>query len=76
MKDNYLEIKKDSEGLRLDKFLLNSFKNLNFIKVQKLIRIGFFKVNNKKKNLTINSNLLMRLIFQNLLGLKNLIKAK
>lgn len=76
MKDNYLEIKKDSEGLRLDKFLLNIFKDLNFIKIQKLIRIGFFKVNSKKKKLIINSKLLIKFIFQNISSLKYQIRVK
>ena len=54
MKDNYIKIKKNSQGLRLDKFLLDSFITHNFAKVQKLIRVGIFKVNCKKKNLIIN----------------------
>ena len=43
-----LNIKKEDLGIRLDKILLKKFNNLSFIKIQKLIRIGFFKVNNRK----------------------------
>ena len=44
----FLDIKKEDIGIRLDKILLKKFKSLSFIKVQKLIRVGFFKVNNRK----------------------------
>ena len=43
-----LYIKKEDIGIRLDKILLKKFNSLSFIKIQKLIRIGFFKVNNRK----------------------------
>ena len=43
-----LYIKKEDIGIRLDKILLKKFSSLSFIKIQKLIRIGFFKVNNRK----------------------------
>ena len=43
-----LDIKKEDIGNRLDKILLKKFKSLSFIKIQKLIRVGFFKVNNRK----------------------------
>ena len=43
-----LSIKKEDIGIRLDKILLKKFNSLSFIKIQKLIRIGFFKVNNRK----------------------------
>ena len=56
MKTDYIEITKDSKDVRLDKYLLNRFKNLNFTNIQKLIRLGYFKVNKKKKNLTISYN--------------------
>ena len=49
MKTNYIEITKDNKDVRLDKYLLSKFKNLNFTSVQKLIRLGYFKVNKKKK---------------------------
>ncbi len=41
-------IKEKYNGERLDKVLLNKFYNLTYIKVQKLIRVGFFKVNKKR----------------------------
>ena len=44
----FLNIKQEDIGIRLDKILLKKFKNLGFIKIQKLIRVGFFKVNNRK----------------------------
>ena len=44
----YLNIEKEDIGTRLDKILSKKFNSLNFIKIQKLIRIGFFKVNNRK----------------------------
>ena len=43
-----LNIKKEDIGIRLDKVLLKKFNSLSFIKIQKLIRVGFFKVNNRK----------------------------
>ena len=43
-----LNIKQEDIGIRLDKILLKKFNSLSFIKIQKLIRIGFFKVNNRK----------------------------
>ena len=44
-----LIVKKENEKERLDKFLLRSFKNISFAKLQKLIRKGYIKVNSKKK---------------------------
>ena len=43
-----LNIKQEDIGIRLDKILLKKFNSLSFIKIQKLIRVGFFKVNNRK----------------------------
>jgi len=53
----FLDIKKEDIGNRLDKVLLKKFKSLNFIKIQKLIRIGFFKVNNRKVKANYKVNL-------------------
>ena len=44
----FLVIKQEDIGIRLDKILLKKFSSLSFIKIQKLIRVGFFKVNNRK----------------------------
>ena len=44
----FLNIKKEDIGSRLDKILLKKFNSLSFVKIQKLIRVGFFKVNNRK----------------------------
>ena len=46
-----LNIEKEDVGSRLDRILLKKFNSLSFIKVQKLIRVGFFRVNNKKLSL-------------------------
>ena len=43
-----LNIKQEDIGIRLDKILLKKFNSLSFTKIQKLIRVGFFKVNNRK----------------------------
>ena len=43
-----LNIKQEDIGSRLDKVLLKKFDSLSFIKIQKLIRVGFFKVNSRK----------------------------
>jgi 23S rRNA pseudouridine955/2504/2580 synthase len=43
-----LNIKQEDIGIRLDKILLKKFNSLSFVKIQKLIRVGFFKVNNRK----------------------------
>ena len=53
----FLEVKKEDIGIRLDKILLKKFNSLSFIKIQKLIRVGFFKVNNRKvkSNYKINA---------------------
>ena len=40
----FLSIKKEDIGIRLDKILLKKFNSLSFIKIQKLIRIGFLKL--------------------------------
>ena len=48
----YLDIKKEDIGIRLDKILLKKFNSLSFIKIQKLIRTGFFKVNITPKGRT------------------------
>ena len=37
-----LNITKEDIGIRLDKILLKKFDSLSFIKIQKLIRTGFF----------------------------------
>ena len=63
MKTNYIEITKDNKDVRLDKYLLSKFKNLNFTSVQKLIRLGYFKVNKKKKNLITSYNYLIKSLF-------------
>ena len=44
----FLNIKKEDIGSRLDKILLKKFNSLSYIKIQKLIRTGFFKVNYRK----------------------------
>ena len=44
----FLDIKQEDIGIRLDKILLKKFNSLSFIKIQKLIRVGFFKVNDRK----------------------------
>ena len=76
MKTDYIEITKDSKDVRLDKYLLNRFKNLNFTNIQKLIRLGYFKVNKKKKNLTISYNYQIRFFFLHLSSQMNIKKDK
>ena len=75
MKKNSLDafnINLDDDGVRLDKILLKKFENLSFIKAQKLIRVGYFKVNLKrvKSNYKVKVHDLIqynkKLILQNL----------
>ena len=40
-----------SEGKRLDQFIKKKFVEISFNNIQKLIRLGKFKVDDKKKNL-------------------------
>ena len=54
MELNYFNIDEENQGNRLDRFLIQKFRTLSYINIQKLIRIGLFKVNKKKKNQTIN----------------------
>ena len=54
-----LNIKKEDIGIRLDKILLKNFNSLSFIKIQKLIRIGFFKVNNRKEVYNTNTTIML-----------------
>ncbi len=73
-KKNHLDafsIEQEDNGIRLDKVLFKKFQNLNFVKVQKLIRVGFFKVNQKrvKSNYRVNSYDLIQ--YNNKLVLEN-----
>ena len=58
-------IKKEDIGIRLDKILLKKFNSLSFVKIQKLIRIGFFKVNNKKVKANYKINLSDKIQYSN-----------
>tara|TARA_Y100000591_G_C21759895_1_gene659545 strand:- start:53 stop:1018 length:966 start_codon:yes stop_codon:yes gene_type:complete len=60
-----LNIKQEDIGIRLDKILLKKFNNLSFIKVQKLIRVGFFKVNNKKVKANYKINVSDKIQYNN-----------
>ena len=60
-----LNIKKEDIGIRLDKILLKKFNSLSFIKVQKLIRVGFFKVNNRKVKANYKVNVSDKIQFSN-----------
>ena len=48
-KQFFLEVEKEDENLRFDKFLQSKINSLSYAKIQKLIRIGYFKVNQEKK---------------------------
>tara|TARA_Y100000589_G_scaffold236516_1_gene223958 strand:- start:801 stop:1766 length:966 start_codon:yes stop_codon:yes gene_type:complete len=60
-----LHIKKEDTGIRLDKILLKKFNSLSFIKIQKLIRIGFFKVNNRKVKSNYKVNEADKIVYSN-----------
>ena len=60
-----LNIKKEDIGIRLDKILLKKFNSLSFIKIQKLIRIGFFKVNNRKVKSNYKVNVADKIEYSN-----------
>lgn len=61
----FLNIKKEDIGIRLDKVLLKKFNSLSFIKIQKLIRIGFFKVNNRKVKSNYKVNVADKIEYSN-----------
>ena len=61
----FLNIKQEDIGIRLDKFLLKKFNNLSFIKIQKLIRVGFFKVNNRKVKANYKVNVSDKIQYSN-----------
>ena len=69
-----LNIKKEDVGIRLDKILLKKFNSLNFIKIQKLIRIGFFKVNNRKVKSNYKINVADKIQYSNKLINENKFK--
>ena len=58
-------IKKEDIGIRLDKAILKKFSSLSFIKIQKLIRIGFFKVNNRKVKSNYKINVADKIQYSN-----------
>ncbi len=60
-----LNITKEDIGIRLDKILLKKFDSLSFIKIQKLIRTGFFKVNNRKVKSNYKINTTDRIQYSN-----------
>ena len=60
-----LNIEKEDIGSRLDRILLKKFNSLSFIKVQKLIRVGFFKVNNKKVKANYKINVSDKIEYSN-----------
>jgi 23S rRNA pseudouridine955/2504/2580 synthase len=60
-----LNVKKEDIGIRLDKILLKKFNSLSFIKIQKLIRIGFFKVNNRRVKSSYKVNVADKIEYNN-----------
>ena len=60
-----ISIKKEDIGIRLDKILLKKFNSLSVIKIQKLIRVGFFKVNNRKVKANYKINLSDKIQYSN-----------
>ena len=59
-KQFFLEVEKEDENQRFDKFLQRKINNLSYVKIQKLIRIGFFRVNLEKKSLAIKLRIVTR----------------
>ena len=43
-----IKVDEEDSGKRLDKFVASYSKKLSFIAIQKLLRIGKIKINNKK----------------------------
>ena len=60
-----LNIKQEDTGSRLDKVLLKKFDSLSFIKIQKLIRVGFFKVNSRKVKANYKVNVSDKIQYSN-----------
>ncbi|MDA9708397.1 RluA family pseudouridine synthase [Alphaproteobacteria bacterium] len=58
-------IKQEDIGSRLDQILLKKFDNLSFIKIQKLIRVGFFKVNSRKVKASYKVNIFDKIQYSN-----------
>jgi len=58
-------IKQEDIGSRLDKILLKKFDSLSFIKIQKLIRVGFFKVNSRKVKANYKVNVSDKIQYSN-----------
>ena len=50
-KEKILIVDAFNEGRRLDQFIKKKFVEISFNNIQKLIRLGKFKVDDKKKNL-------------------------
>ena len=50
-KEKILIVDAFNEGRRLDQFIKKKFVKISFNDIQKLIRLGKFKVDDKKKNL-------------------------
>ena len=50
-KEKILIVDAFNEGRRLDQFIKKKFVEISFNDIQKLIRLGKFKVDDKKKNL-------------------------
>ena len=49
-KEKILIVDAFNEGRRLDQFIKKKFVEISFNDIQKLIRLGKFKVDDKKKN--------------------------
>ena len=60
-----LNIKREDIGVRLDKILSKKFYGLNYVKIQKLIRVGFFKVNNRKVKANYKVNVYDKIQYNN-----------
>ena len=60
-----LNIKREDIGVRLDKILSKKFYSLNYVKIQKLIRVGFFKVNNRKVKANYKVNVYDKIQYNN-----------
>ena len=46
----FIEVNESEQGFRLDRFLLKYFSSIPYSLLQKKIRLGYFKVNGKKKS--------------------------
>ncbi len=67
---NFITVRVEEKGLRLDKFISQNFLDISYSTIQKKIRLGMFRVNNLKKKPNYKVNYSDKIHYNKKLNLK------